>query len=281
MAEPSGDPVGEAVDGLRLVAGRLERGDEAEVGHDPSLPRDRRQTEHPFAGGTVGDPAPYHLAIPVPTGAHDSDHMTTPGRRSPFSLRAPSLRRRTRAHAADGRRIAASRHAPDGRSREGGQSLVEFSLILTPLFLILLGIVQFGFIFNSYVTLANAAREAAREGSIHVYVRTQTKAQNDAARNAEVLSTLQSSMNGLRSSSPNLVTGNTWTQSGQSFTNGDITITYTLPTGTLESDPRVGQELTIRVDYHQDLLFPLISALLPRDGNGRLVLSSEVTMRIN
>lgn len=195
--------------------------------------------------------------------------MTTPGRRSPFSLRAPVLRRR------------APGHALGGRPRERGQSLVEFSLILTPLFLILLGIVQFGFIFNSYVTLANAAREAAREGSIYVYVRTLTKAQNDAARNAEVRTTLLSSMNGLRSTSPNLVSGNTWTQSGLTFTNGDITITYTLPTGTLDSDSRVGQELTMRVDYHQDLLFPLISAILPRDSNGRLVLSNEVTMRIN
>lgn len=269
MVESPGDAISESVDGLGLVAGRFEGRDEAEVGHAVSLPRDRSQIEHPFAGGTVGDPAPYHLAIPVPTGAHDSHHMTTTGRRSPFSLRAPILRRRPRDRAAD------------GRTRERGQSLVEFSLILTPLFLILLGIVQFGFIFNSYVTLANAAREAAREGSIYVYVRTQTKAQNDAARNAEVLSTLQSSMNGLRSTSPNLVSGNSWTQSGQSFTNGDITITYTLPSGTLESDARVGQELTIRVDYHQDLLFPLISAILPRDGNGRLVLSSEVTMRVN
>ena len=50
------------------------------------------------------------------------------------------------------------------RSRAEGQSLVEFALVLTPLFLIILGIVQFGFIFNAYVTMTNAAREAARDG---------------------------------------------------------------------------------------------------------------------
>lgn len=266
MESPS-DPVGEAIDRLGLVAGRLERGDEAEIRHVVSLPRSRSETEHPFAGGTVGDPAPYHLAIPVPTGAHDSAHMTTPGRRSPFSLRAPLRRRRQ-----SGER---------GERGEGGQSLVEFSLILTPLFLILLGIVQFGFIFNSYVTLTNATREAAREGTIYVYSRNLTKAQNDAARNADIRTALTSSMNGLRTTSPNLVNGNTWTQSGQTFTNGDISITYTLPSGATESDARVGQELTIRVEYHQDLLFPLISAILPHDDDGRLILSGEVTMRIN
>ena len=35
--------------------------------------------------------------------------------------------------------------------------------------LILLGIIQFGFIFNTYVTMTNAARDAARLGTIYAY----------------------------------------------------------------------------------------------------------------
>src|SRR5687767_8057463 len=50
-----------------------------------------------------------------------------------------------------------------------GQSLVEFSLVLLPLMLVLLGIIQFGLIFNSYVTMTNAAREGARTGTIYVH----------------------------------------------------------------------------------------------------------------
>ena len=57
------------------------------------------------------------------------------------------------------------------RDAEAGQSLVEFSLILMPLFLILLGIIQFGFIFSTYVTMTNAARDAARLGTIYAYDR--------------------------------------------------------------------------------------------------------------
>lgn len=175
------------------------------------------------------------------------------------------------------RRERASRH----RSGTEGQSLVEFSLVLTPLLLILLGIIQFGFIFNSYITIANATREGARDGSIYVYSQGLSKAQNDAARNAAIRTTIQNSMNLLSPSGPWFTTTSTWSQTGDAFSNGDLTVTYALPSGISQSDARVGQTATVRVRYHQDLLIPLISALLPRDAGGRLVLTGEVTMVIN
>ena len=55
------------------------------------------------------------------------------------------------------------------RRSERGQSLVEFALVLMPLFVILLAIIQFGFIFNAYVTITNATREGARNGTVYVY----------------------------------------------------------------------------------------------------------------
>ncbi len=45
---------------------------------------------------------------------------------------------------------------------ETGQSVVEFALVLPVLLLILLGIIQFGAVFNSLITLNAAAREGAR-----------------------------------------------------------------------------------------------------------------------
>ena len=58
-------------------------------------------------------------------------------------------------------------------------------------------------------------------------------------------------------------------------------MTYVLPGGVTDSDPRTGQTVTVQARYHQDLIIPFISAFLPRDGNGRLVLTGEVTMVIN
>ena len=182
---------------------------------------------------------------------------------------------------ANGSRGTTLRRARRDESGQRGQSLVEFALVLTPLLLILLGIIQFGFIFNSYVTLTNAAREAAREGTVYVYDRTLTKSQNDAYRNEQMRTTLLGSLNLLSKTAPQITTSSTWSQSGTTFTTGDLTVTYTLPATVSESDPRVGQEITVRARYHQDLIIPLIAALLPRDGGGRLVLTGEVTMVVN
>jgi Flp pilus assembly protein TadG len=162
-----------------------------------------------------------------------------------------------------------------------GQSLVEFSLVLGPLLLVLLGIIQFGFIFNSYVTMTNSAREGAREGTIYVYDRTLTKDQNDLARNNLVKTSVLGSMNLLGKTAPQFTTGSTWTTSGTTFSNGDLTITYTLPADATDSDPRAGWQITVSAKYHQDLIIPMIANLLPKDTGGRLQLTGEVTMVIN
>jgi Flp pilus assembly protein TadG len=166
---------------------------------------------------------------------------------------------------------------------EAGQSLVEFSLILFPLFLVLLGIIQFGFIFNTYVTMTNAARDAARVGTIYVYDREGglSKAQNDLARNEAIKTSVLASMNMLGKTAPQFTTGSTWTQSGTTFTNGDLVITYVVPSGVTDVDTRVGQQLTVSATYHQDLIVPLVSNFLPKDSGGRLNLTGVVTMVIN
>ncbi len=169
----------------------------------------------------------------------------------------------------------------DDRATAGGQSLVEFSLVLVPLLMLILGVVQFGLIFNSYVTMTNAAREGARSGTIYVYDRTLTKAQNDAARNAAIRASVLASMNLLSKTAPNFTNGSTWTVSGTTFANGDLVVTYAVPAGVVESDPRTGQKITVRLTYHQDLIIPMISSLLPQDSGGRLALPGEVTMVVN
>ena len=186
------------------------------------------------------------------------------------------------------------------RSSEAGQSLVEFSLILLPLFFILLGIIQFGFIFNTYVTMTNAARDAARLATTYVYDHGTgcSKADNDIQRNEAIRTALISSMNQLSTASPRFTTitptgthcdlTGGWTSSTTSgtttYTNGDLVITYVLPTGTPtipDEDSRAGQQVTVSAVYHQDLIVPLVSSLLPKDAGGRLSLTGTVTMVLN
>jgi Flp pilus assembly protein TadG len=197
------------------------------------------------------------------------------------------------------RLVRRPRHAPapagsddaDRSTAQRGQSLVEFALVMMPLFIILLGIIQFGFIFNAYVTITNSTREGARLGTVYVYQPGLSKAQNDLIRNNRIKERVLGSMNLLTKVAPNFATSTTWTQTGTTspvtFTNGDLIVEYSNPittanpTGVPETDARVGQQVRVRALYHQDLIIPLIAQLLPRDAGGRLGLTSETTMVVN
>ena len=50
---------------------------------------------------------------------------------------------------------------------EGGQSLVEFALVLPIFLLVLFAIVDFGMAFHAWITVTNSAREGGRLGAVH------------------------------------------------------------------------------------------------------------------
>ncbi len=54
---------------------------------------------------------------------------------------------------------------PDGRDGRRGQGLVEFSLLLPVFVLLLLGMLEFGLMFDHHITLGYASREGARVGA--------------------------------------------------------------------------------------------------------------------
>src|SRR5204863_9443150 len=49
---------------------------------------------------------------------------------------------------------------------EEGQAVAELALVLPILTALLLGIVQFGIVFNNYITLTDATRTGARKASV-------------------------------------------------------------------------------------------------------------------
>src|SRR6059036_2232165 len=49
---------------------------------------------------------------------------------------------------------------------EQGQTMTEFALVLPVLALILFAVIQFGIVFNNYVTLTDAARAGARKAAV-------------------------------------------------------------------------------------------------------------------
>ena len=63
--------------------------------------------------------------------------------------------------------MAQRRHSLGLAEKHPGQSLIELALILPVLMFILVGIVDFGRVFNAYIIITNAAREGARYGAMH------------------------------------------------------------------------------------------------------------------
>ncbi len=53
------------------------------------------------------------------------------------------------------------------KENQRGSSAVEFAIILPLLLTLLLGIIEFGYLFNQQISLTQAAREGAREYAIH------------------------------------------------------------------------------------------------------------------
>ena len=179
----------------------------------------------------------------------------------------------------------ASRGRARPRAGERGQALVEFSLVVVPFLFLVLAIIQFAFVFQAWITLNSAVRDASREASLYVYDTNSTQAANDLVRNNQLKTQLLARFNGLKASSPQLVTGTTWTTAtvGTTITatNGDLTIVYELPTTTEDNDPRQGWRMTVRATYHQELVVPLISTLIPKDARRAAAVPAEVSMVIN
>jgi Flp pilus assembly protein TadG len=72
-----------------------------------------------------------------------------------------------------------------------GQTMTEFALVLPVLALILFAVIQFGIVFNNYITLTDATRAGARKAAV---------SRQDPNRNSAVISAVRSSATDLKSS---------------------------------------------------------------------------------
>jgi Flp pilus assembly protein TadG len=66
------------------------------------------------------------------------------------------------------RTAASGRHSKFWRSDDGAE-LIEFALVFPTLLLVMLGIIDFGFLFQRYEVVTNAAREGARVAILNGY----------------------------------------------------------------------------------------------------------------
>jgi Flp pilus assembly protein TadG len=121
---------------------------------------------------------------------------------------------------------------------ERGQSLTEFALALPILALLLFAVIQFGIVFNNYVTLVDATRAGARKGAVG------REQQNPA--NA-VTQEVRASAKDLKQSDLNVTVTSTWQPSA------DVTVTATYPysislLGLVVKSGRLSSSTTERVE---------------------------------
>jgi Flp pilus assembly protein TadG len=72
-------------------------------------------------------------------------------------------------------RVSASARNPDGAS-ESGQAVIELAVTLPLLLVVVMGIFDFGLMFQRYEVVTNAAREGARVGVLPTYSTDDAKA---------------------------------------------------------------------------------------------------------
>jgi Flp pilus assembly protein TadG len=106
-----------------------------------------------------------------------------------------------------------------------GQALVETALVMPIIILLLMGIIDFGLMFNNYLMVSNVSREAARSAAIGA-----TDVEIDA---------LVDTMSGTLDPSK-------------------LTITIS----PIQSERKKGDEVVVTAEYDYNLITPLIKALV-------------------
>lgn len=107
-----------------------------------------------------------------------------------------------------------------------GQSMVETALVLPIVILLLMGIIDFGLLFNNYLVVANASREGARNAAVGY---------NDVQIQGLV--------------------------AGASSTLDQSRLTTTVYPS--ESLRKKGEEVSVTVEYDNSLFTPVISSIIP------------------
>ncbi len=134
-----------------------------------------------------------------------------------------------------------------GDPEQRGQALVEFALVAPLLFLLLFGIIQFGFLLAGQVGMTNAAREAARYAT--TYQVPDYSARATTVRTDMVNNILPRSIIGYRDT--NLVGTNT-TIVYCAYPNGDNT----------GSNPSYSIRVQVTIQYRHPIFFPVISNIV-------------------
>ncbi|MDQ2982311.1 MAG: pilus assembly protein [Actinomycetota bacterium] len=121
---------------------------------------------------------------------------------------------------------------------ERGQSLTEFAIVLPVLALILFAVIQFGIVFNNYVTLTDATRAGARKGAVGRHLTDPS---------GSTVAAVRASAKDLKQSNLNVSVSSSWAPAS------DVTVSATYPykislLGMVAKSGRLSSTTTERVE---------------------------------
>lgn len=133
--------------------------------------------------------------------------------------------------------------------RFAGVTLVEFALVCPLLLTVIFGIIQFGFLLNSYASVTNLVREASRVGAA-------TYTASDSARLDRMVLVVQTNYD------------RSWPESGgMAFFMGSlatpnpVSVTYAPADAT--NPTRSGQPMTVTLSYDYNFRLPFVDQVQP------------------
>ena len=154
-----------------------------------------------------------------------------------------------------------------GSPHEAGQALVEFAFVAPILVLLIMGIFQFAFVFQSQIGLTNAVREAARRAS------TAT-----ATDEASMTTFIDDQLTG-SGGNPGLLAENVQGYASGRLVGGAPVVTYC----SYSVSDVANQQVGVSVQYGHPVFFPLLSYatdLVDGSADGAWTLTASAQMRL-
>ncbi len=155
--------------------------------------------------------------------------------------------------------------------RSRGQSLVELAVVLPLMMTLIMGVIDFGWVLYANIQVAAASFEGARVGSLYKgdnLNKDLTANQNDRA------GAVRAAIYNASASPPTSALGMLNKTDTNNFrVDNDVTVTYV---GTALNAAGQGQEMTVKVSYHQPLWF----SVLPGLHDGRFDVSTTTKVRV-
>jgi Flp pilus assembly protein TadG len=164
-----------------------------------------------------------------------------------------------------------------GRS-ESGAEVIEFALTLPLLLLVVLGIIEFGFVFQQYEVVTNAAREGARIASLTTYGPDNDSRKGNAKARVEQYLTA----GGLTVADANVCVGPpeaTDSTDGDDVCDGTTALSAPLPLPGIGGTPICVTTIRVKVRYNHPVAF--VGGIFSYFGGsfGDLTLRARSTMR--